>query len=41
MGFARLEVSFAVVVNENIKVTLVYQMLGRLEFKRFNAVVVL
>ena len=40
-GSARLEVSFAAAVNENIKVILLYQMLGRLEFDRFNAVLVL
>ena len=31
-GFARLEVSIAAAVNENIKMILLYQMLGRLEF---------
>ena len=40
-GFARLEVSFATAVNINIKVVLLYQMLGRIEFDRFNAVLVL
>ena len=40
-GSARLEVSFAAAVNENIKVVLLYQMLGRLEFDPFNAVLVL
>ena len=37
---ARLEVSYAATVNENIKVILLYQRLGRLEFDRFNAVLV-
>ena len=40
-GSARLEVSFAAEVNANIKVILVYQMLRRLEFDRFNVVLVL
>ena len=40
-GSARLEVSFAAPVNENIKVIVYYQMLGRLEFDQFNAVLVL
>ena len=40
-GSARLEVSFGAAVNENIKVILLYQMLGRLEFDQFNAVFVL
>ena len=40
-GPARLEVSFAAAVNEKIKVVLLYQMLGRLEFDLFNAVLVL
>ena len=40
-GSARLEVLFSAPVNENIKVVLYYQMLGRIEFDRFNAVVVL
>ena len=40
-GSARLEVSFAAAVNKNIKVVLLYQMLGRIEFHRFNAVLVL
>ena len=40
-GSARLEVSFATAVDENIKVILLYQMLGRIEFDRFNAVLVL
>ena len=31
-GSARLEVSFAAAVNENIKVILLYQMLDRIEF---------
>ena len=37
---ARLEVSFAAAVNNNIKVVLLYKMLIRLEFDRFNAVLV-
>ena len=41
MGSARLELSLAVEVNENIKVILFYQMLGRLELDRFNTVIVL
>ena len=41
MGSARLEVSFAATVNENIKVILNYQMLGELEFDQFKAVIVL
>ena len=40
-GSARLEVSFAAEVNGNIKVILLYQMLGSIEFDRFNAVIVL
>ena len=40
-GSGPLEVSFATTVNENIKVILLYQMLGRIEFDRFNAVIVL
>ena len=40
-GSARLEVSFAAAVNKYIKVILHYQMLGRLEFDRFHAVLVL
>ena len=40
-GSASLEVSFAEAMNENIKMILLYQMLGRLEFDRFNAVLVL
>ena len=39
-GSSRLEVSFAAAVNENIKVILLYQMLERLEFDKFNAVIV-
>ena len=39
-GSTRL-VSFAVAWNENIKVILLYRMLGRLEFDRFNEVFVL
>ena len=38
IGSARLEVSFTAAVNENIKVVLLYQMLGRIEFDRFNVV---
>ena len=38
---ARLEVSFSAAVNENIKVVLLYQMLGRIKFDRFNVVLVL
>ena len=34
-GSVRLEVSFAAARNENIKVILLYQMLGRLEFDQF------
>ena len=40
-GSTRLEVSFPAGVNKNINVILLYQMLGRLEFDRFNAVFVL
>ena len=40
-GSARLEVSFSAAVNENIIVVLLYQMLGRIEFDRFNVVLVL
>ena len=40
-GSARLEVSFAAAVNENIKVVLLYDMLGRIEFDRFNVVLLL
>ena len=40
-GSARLEVSFAAAVNKTIPVILLYKMLGRIEFDRFNAVVVL
>ena len=40
-GSARLEVSFTAAVNENIKVVLLYQMLGKIEFDRFNVVLVL
>ena len=40
-GSARLEVSFAAAVNKNIKINLLYQMLERLEFDRFNNVFVL
>ena len=38
---ARLEVSFAAPVNENIKVIVYYQSPGRIEFDQFNAVIVL
>ena len=38
---ARLEISFAAAVNENIKVIIYYQMLGRIEFDKFHAVIVL
>ena len=38
---ARLEVLFSVAVNKNINIILLYQMLGRIEFDRFNAVLVL
>ena len=40
-GSARLEVSFTAAVNKNIKVVLLYQMLGKIEFDRFNVVLVL
>ena len=40
-GSARLEVSFVAALNKNIKVILLYQILGRLEFDRFNVVLVL
>ena len=40
-GSACLDVSFAAAVNKTIKVILLYQMLGRLEFDRFNEVLVL
>ena len=40
-GFARLEVSFAAPVNENIKVTVFYQCRGKIEFDKFKAVLVL
>ena len=40
-GFVRLKVSFAAAQNENIKVILLYQMLGRLEFDQFQNVIVL
>ena len=39
--FARLEVSFAAPVNENIKVIVYYQSPGRIEFDHFKAVLVL
>ena len=38
---ARLEISFAAAVNENIKVIVYYQMLGKIEFDQFKAVIVL
>ena len=38
---ARLVVSFAAAVNESINMILLYKMLGRLEFDRFQAVLVL
>ena len=38
---ARMEVSFAAAVNENIQMVLLYQMLDRIEFDRFTAVLVL
>ena len=37
---ARLEISFAAAVNENIKVIIYYQMLGKIEFDKFHAVIV-
>ena len=40
-GSARLEVAFAAAPNENIKVILVYQMLGRFEFDKYRNVTVL
>ena len=40
IGSARLEISFAAAVNENIKVIIYYQMMGRIEFDKFHAVVV-
>ena len=40
-GSLRLEVSFAAAQNENIKVILLYQMLGRLEFDQFHNVIIL
>ena len=40
-GSARLEISFAAGVNENIKVIVYYQMLGRIEFDQHKAVIVL
>ena len=38
---ARLEVSFAAPVNENIKLIVYYQSFGRIEFDQFKAVFVL
>ena len=38
---ARLDVSFTAAVNKIIKVVLLYQMLGRIEFDRFNVVLIL
>ena len=40
-GSMRIKVSFAVAKNENIKVILLYQMLGRLECDEFQNVIVL
>ena len=40
-GSATLEISFAVAVNENINKIIYYQMLGRIEFDKFYALVVL
>ena len=40
-GSARLEVSFAAPVNENIKVIVYYQMFGRIEFGQFKVALVL
>ena len=40
-GSARLEISFSAAVNENIKVIIYYQMLIRIEFDKFNAVIAL
>ena len=40
-GSARLEILFAAAVNENIKVIIYYQILGRIEFDKFHAVIVL
>ena len=40
-GSARLDISFAAGVNENIKVIVYYQMLGRIEFDQHKAVIVL
>ena len=40
-GSVRLKVSFAAAQNENIKVILLYQMLGRLEFDQFQNGIVL
>ena len=40
-GSARLEISFAAGVNENIKVIVYYQMVGRIEFDQHKAVMVL
>ena len=40
-GYARLEVSFAAEVNENIKQIVYYQMPGRIEIDQFKAVLVL
>ena len=41
MGSARLKVSFSAAQNKNIKVIMLYQMLGILEFEQFNTVIVL
>ena len=40
-GSVRLKVSFAAAQNENIKVILLYQMIGRLEIYKFQNVIVL
>ena len=40
-GSALLEISFAAAVNENINVIIYYQMLGRREFDKFHAVIIL
>ena len=40
-GSVRLEESFAAAPNKNIKVILLYQMLGRLEFDQFQNVIVI
>ena len=40
-GSARLKVSLSAAINENIKVVLLNQVLGRIEFDRFNVVLLL